>query len=413
VVKTPPPNGKKYIITIYMQPKRVTTYEHLLPIKWNFVKVLPTVFGAKEYQEFRETLEQIDRKTNILAGFFLIAGTKLDGRVSARIHGLKFSTSGTGSIIEIFQLLPLQQIRIFSYNLSIMKQTANIPNPILKQIISDQQNEIEAYTIYGRMSELIKDEQNADILRQIAADEQAHFKRLRSITQKEIKPRRLRIFFFVLITRIFGLTFGLKLLERKEAQAVNLDYKGLETHVPGLAEIIKQEEEHEKKLIGMIEEQRLSYLGSVVLGLNDALVELTGTLAGLSFAFQNTEIIALSGLITGIAASFSMAASEYLSSKADGEEEPLKSSTYTGLAYILTVVLLILPYLIFDHYLVCLAVTLAISVAIIGAFNYYISVAKGYSFIRRFAEMTAISLGVAGFSFAIGVAVRVIFGVEI
>jgi hypothetical protein len=80
-----------------MQPKRVTTYEHLLPIKWNFVKVLPTVFGAKEYQEFRETLEQIDRKTNILAGFFLIAGTKLDGRVSARIHGLKFSTSGTGS----------------------------------------------------------------------------------------------------------------------------------------------------------------------------------------------------------------------------------------------------------------------------------------------------------------------------
>jgi VIT1/CCC1 family predicted Fe2+/Mn2+ transporter len=294
-----------------------------------------------------------------------------------------------------------------------MEQTADIPKPIRKQIITDQQNEIDAYTIYNRMAGLIKNEQNADILKQIASDEYAHFERLRSITGKNIKPRRIRILFFVIITRLFGLTFGLKLLERKEDQAVNLDYKGLDKHVPGLAQIIEQEEEHEKKLIGMIEEQRLSYLGSVVLGLNDALVELTGTLAGLSFAFQNTEIIALSGLITGIAASFSMAASEYLSSKADGEEEPLKSSAYTGLAYILTVILLILPYLIFDHYLVCLAVTLTISVAIIWAFNYYISVAKGYSFIKRFVEMTVISLGVAGFSFAIGVAVRMIFGVEI
>ncbi len=173
------------------------------------------------------------------------------------------------------------------------------------------------------------------------------------------------------------------------------------------------EEEHEAQLLGMINEERLAYIGSVVLGLNDALVELTGTLAGLSFAFQNTKIIALSGLITGIAASFSMAASEYLSSKADGEDEPLKSSIYTGIAYIVTVALLIVPYLIFSSYLVCLAVTLGISVFIIFLFNYYVSVAKDYSFSKRFTEMAVISLGVAAFSFGIGAAVRLIFGIEL
>ncbi len=106
----------------------------------------------------------------------------------------------------------------------------------------------------------------------------------------------------------------------------------------------------------------------VVLGLNDALIELTGALAGLTFALQNTRLIALAGLITGIAASFSMAASEYLSTKAErggSETNPIKSAVYTGIAYILTVVLLVLPYLVFADYLLCLICTIAIAILII------------------------------------------------
>ena len=72
----------------------------------------------------------------------------------------------------------------------------------------------------------------------------------------------------------------------------------------------------------MIREKQLDYVGSIVLGLNDALVELTGALAGLTLALQNTRLIAIAGLITAIAASFSMAASEYLSNKSDGWHIP-------------------------------------------------------------------------------------------
>ena len=153
----------------------------------------------------------------------------------------------------------------------------------------------------------------------------------------------------------------------------------------------------------------------MVLGLNDALVELSGTLAGLTLAMRNTRMIALSGLITGIAATLSMASSEFLSAKSEGRGDAFKSCVYTGVAYLITVALLILPYLLFDpgHYLYALGSMLAVVVLIILGFNYYIAVAKGLSFKRRFAEMAGISLGVAALSFVIGLLVKSVLGVDV
>ncbi|MFO7611507.1 MAG: VIT1/CCC1 transporter family protein, partial [Clostridia bacterium] len=154
-------------------------------------------------------------------------------------------------------------------------------------------------------------------------------------------------------------------------------------------------------------------MGSVVLGLNDALVELTGALAGFTFAFQNTRLIALTGLITGISASLSMAASEYLSTKQEGGTNALKASIYTGIAYVLTVIFLIMPFLLITNPFISLAVTLFMAVLIIFFFNYYISVAKDHDFRKRFLEMAGISLGVAGISFLIGVLIKQFINVEI
>ena len=54
-----------------------------------------------------------------------------------------------------------------------------------------------------------------------------------------------------------------------------------------------------------------------------------------------------------------------------------------------------------------------IVVAIIAMFNYYISVAKGESFKKRFIEMAGISLSVAAVSFVIGILAKRILGVDI
>ncbi len=282
-----------------------------------------------------------------------------------------------------------------------------------KAIERFQKDEINGHLTYLRLSKVIKNSKNAEVLGKIAHDEKLHYDLLKRYSGKEIAPNRFKIWWFFMLARIFGITFSVKLLERREekAQAGYLQY--VET-IPDFKRIIEQEEEHEKQLIDLINEERLKYVGSIVLGLNDALVELTGSLAGFSLAMQNSKIIAMAGLITGIAASFSMAASDYLSQKADGEaKDALKSSVYTGVAYIVTVALLILPYLLLENYLVCLAITLSIAILIILGFNYYISVAKDLNFKRRFTEMALISLGVSALSFGIGFAVKQIFGIEI
>jgi VIT1/CCC1 family predicted Fe2+/Mn2+ transporter len=152
----------------------------------------------------------------------------------------------------------------------------------------------------------------------------------------------------------------------------------------------------------------------VVLGLNDALVELTGALAGLTLAFRDVQVIALSGLVTGIAASFSMGASEYLSTRSeDTDKNPVKAAVYTFIAYIVTVALLILPYLLLDNKFVCLGIALAVSVTIIAVFNFYLSVAKDQPFAKRFFEMAGLSLGVAALSFLIGFLISNWLGVNI
>jgi len=207
-----------------------------------------------------------------------------------------------------------------------------------------------------------------------------------------------------------GLLTVLKLNPIQDAQEI---YGVLEEDVDGVSQMLHDEEKHEDELIGMIDETKLDYIGSIVLGLNDALVELTGTLAGLSFAFQDTNLIALSGLITGIAASMSMGASEYLSTRAEEGENAIRAALYTGISYIFTVVFLVLPFFVFESYIVSLPVTLIIAVVIILLFNYYVSVAMDMNFRKQFTEMASISLGVSGLSFLVGVLVKTFLGVDV
>lgn len=287
-----------------------------------------------------------------------------------------------------------------------------LQNSTIKQIQGAQRNEITEHLIYARLAEKIKDEKNRSVLKKISDDELRHYDYWKGVTGMEVKPSRWRLFKFFWIARLLGLTFGIKLMERGEEWA-QINYGEMAAEFPGARQIAEEEDQHEHALIGLIEEKHLSYMGSVVLGLNDALVELTGALAGLSFALQNTRLIAMTGLITGIAASMSMAASEYLSTKSEEGENPLTSSLYTGVTYVVTVFILILPYLIFGHYLICLAVMLANAVIIIFVFNFYISVAKDVDFKKRFFEMCGISLGVAALSFGIGVIVKTYMGVDV
>ena len=280
-----------------------------------------------------------------------------------------------------------------------------------------QQDELVGMEVYGRLAKLVEDPHNAKILKQIAEDEKRHANIFKKYTGKALKVSKLRVLFYVLVSRIFGLTFGVKLQERNKV-AAQKKYTQILNAIPEMKEVIETEEKHEAELINLINKEKLSYMSSVILGLNDALVELTGALAGFTLSIQNSKIIALMGLITGISASLSLSASEYLSIKSEADPEEaqqraVKSALYTGIAYILTVIALVIPYFLIVNYVASLIVTIVIAITIIFVFNFYISVANDYNFKRRFIEMAVISIGVATLSFIIGYLVKTFLGFKI
>ena len=277
-----------------------------------------------------------------------------------------------------------------------------------------QQSELTESVIYKEIAKFAKGKENQQALNQLAQEELAHYEIWRSYTGLDMKPEKRKVLKYRLIARVFGFTFAVKLMESGEQRSQE-EYEQLATEVPASITIRQQEEAHEVVLLGMLAEERLQYVGSMVLGLNDALVELTGSLAGFTFAMQNTRLIALSGLIIGISATFSMASSEFLAARSEGRNDALKSCSYTGIAYLITVILLITPYLIFDrsHYMLALLCMLGVVVLIIALFTYYTSVAQDQPFRVRFWEMALISIGVAVISFFVGVLAKRFLGVDL
>ncbi len=283
----------------------------------------------------------------------------------------------------------------------------------LQAIAGFQKNEITEHHIYKNLAKRVPGVKNRRILVQISEDELRHYETWKKYTGREIAPSRWRIWFYSTVSVLFGFTFGIKLMESGEQKAHDA-YGRLAASFSEINAIANDEEEHEEALLTLLDEERMKYTGSIVLGLNDALVELTGALAGLTFALQNTRIVALTAIITGFAAALSMAASEYLSTKTEANgRSPYKASLYTGIAYIIAVTVLIAPYLVLTNLYLCLASAFAGAMVIIGLFNFYISVAQGVPFRSRFLEMAGLILVVSGISFLAGLLIRSAFGVQV
>ncbi|NLF29676.1 MAG: rubrerythrin family protein [Planctomycetes bacterium] len=290
-----------------------------------------------------------------------------------------------------------------------------------ERLVEAQRNEITEHHVYLRLAAREKNPANRDVLERIAADERKHYEFWGERTGQAPPPRRGKLLKYTWLARLLGLTFAIKLMERGE-EGAQVNYAEVAEHVSEARGIIEDEEKHEKALVAMLDEERLRYVGSVVLGLSDALVELTGALAGLTLALQNNRLIALIGLVTGVAASLSMAASEYLSTKSeaadaasgdDAVKSPIKAATYTGIAYVFAVAALVAPFLLLETPVLALGVSLAAAMAIVFVFTYYISVARDLPLGRRFGEMAGLVLGVSALSFGIGFLLRLALGVEV
>ena len=261
-----------------------------------------------------------------------------------------------------------------------------------------QDNEATDQRVYAALAKQASLQKNSEILEKMSHDEGLHCAVWGRYTGIEAKADMFRVWLFVVLGKIFGLVFVINLMEGGEDDSAE-NYRK--------RSIMEDETRHGAQLAAMIHEEKLSYISSMVLGLNDALVELTGALAGFTLALNDNRMVGMAGFITGVAATLSMAASEYLSKKADtSEKHPLKAAVYTGVAYMITVAFLLLPYIVFESPLVALGFCLFDAALIILGFTYFVSVVRKESFVRGFTEMITISFSVAGISFLIGWAAR-------
>jgi len=172
----------------------------------------------------------------------------------------------------------------------------NLNKHVIEEFLSFQKNEITESIVYNKLAAIEKDSNNRKVLQQIALEEKQHYDVLRQFTERDVTPDKRRISKFYWLARMFGITFAIKLMETGEISS----YKGYAQYpdIPELVRLAHDEETHENKLISLINEERLEYMDSVVLGLNDALVEFTGALAGFTLALSDSKLIALTGSIT-------------------------------------------------------------------------------------------------------------------
>lgn len=282
-------------------------------------------------------------------------------------------------------------------------------NKTRKQFQKFQQEEMNGYEIYLNLGKRVKDSENGKILVEMAHVELNHATYIKKYTGVDILPNKKKVLFYGFTAWIFGITFVLKMLERNERLTSTI-YK----EYPELIIFSKEEDEHEEQLIKLVNESRLKYIGSIVLGLNDALVEFTGALAGFTLALSNSKLIALTASITAIAGALSMGASEYLSNKTEGNSmsQAVASALYTGLAFIVTVIALISPFAFIATPIYALILTLIIAILIIALFNFYYTVVCDKSFRKRFAEMAIISFSIAAISFSLGYLLKIFTGIN-
>lgn len=140
--------------------------------------------------------------------------------------------------------------------------------------------------------------------------------------------------------------------------------------------------------------------GSIILGMHDAIVSLTGLIAGLGFALHNTVTIILSCIIASVTAGLSMGAANYLAVKTTNKNYALHAAFYTGFAYIITCILLIFPFFIFSSRIVTLVSVFLMALYIIFFFNFFFY--RRQNFYKNFSEMLIICTLVSIISFFIG-----------
>jgi len=279
-------------------------------------------------------------------------------------------------------------------------------------------DEYRDHLIYRELAAREKNPQRREILERLSSEEYEHYLFWRKILNQECEARISRLFLWIVVISrlILGLTFTLKMLERGEESTIE-EYRRFLPLLQGdekreLESIIGDEEKHERELMSQIDEAVVRYMSFIVLGLADAIVEITGVHAGFLGVTSSTLVAGIAGLVVGFSAAISMASAAYLQAKHDVEKNPVSSALTTGLSYIGAVAVLAAPYFITHSMIIAFTVSVSLAVTLIATFTFYGSVVFDKKFLSEFLESTGLMLGTAFAAYFFGELLGSYFGIR-
>src|SRR6266540_2199652 len=301
---------------------------------------------------------------------------------------------------------------------SLMQET--VGSELGKLAAESAQDEYADGAVYMALSRRERNPEFKKALENIANGEQSHYEFWKTYApDAKVSSKRLRLYVIVLLRVMLGLTFTLKFMERHEGK-LHERYRQIAESIPSwdkarFQAMMDSEEGQEDLLIGKIQENRVKYMSFIVLGLADAVVEISGIHAGSLGIYAKTELAGLAGVVAGMAASIAMASAAYAQAKQGFEGSAKWSAIYTRVSYMFTAIFLALPYFLTGSMVTALGVSLVVGVALVAAMTYYDTVISARKFKRQFAEIAGIIMAASFALYIAGTLIRqllpgVVFG---
>ncbi|MEM1509123.1 MAG: VIT1/CCC1 family protein [Thermofilaceae archaeon] len=279
-------------------------------------------------------------------------------------------------------------------------------------------DELFDYTLYLKMSSSEKNPRNRKLFSELAQQEYEHY----LFWSKFTGPLKLslrdnvKVKLLLAASRILGKVFIVKYLESKERTTSEIyrrlidDPRFTEEDKGTLKKIVEDEEAHEKEFLNQVDEYAVRYLGSMALGMSDAMIEMSGVLAGFLGFTESSVQTGIAGLIVGVSASMSMAAASFLQAKHEIGKKPGSAALTTGIFYLSTVGLLTLPFFTGLSMLVALMFSMLLALAVLAAFTFYSSTILGGKFLREYFENMLVIILVVAAGFIFGDIVKELAG---
>jgi len=301
-----------------------------------------------------------------------------------------------------------------------MMASAAKPAELAEFAYESAKDELTEYVTYKKLSELKigNKPELSKILMRLAEMEHRHYEFWKKFCpDRKVTVNKIKVSLMVFLRLFLGATFIVRLLERGEMDAIK-KYQEIAPLAPaedeeGFQRVIGDEKEHERELVGQIDEPQIKYISFIVLGLGDALVEISGIHAGSLGIYNSTKLAGLAGVIAGAAASVAMASAAYAQAKTGFKGSAGLSAIYTGASYFVTAVVLATPYFLTEIMINALLASVVAGILLIAFTSFYSSVIAGGVFRKDFTEVTSIMLGATVGLYILGSVIGYLTGLRV